>query len=47
VVFGVRGDQNVDVTVYGAKRPLAQWALRKLGAEPGDDVGATPGFDEG
>ena len=22
VVFGVRGDQNVDVTVYGAKRPL-------------------------
>src|SRR5256714_5040984 len=22
VVFGVRGDQNVDLTVYGAKRPL-------------------------
>src|SRR5581483_3474186 len=22
VVFGVRGDQNVDVTVYGAKRPV-------------------------
>src|SRR5437764_4715998 len=22
VVFGVRGDQNVDVTVYGARRPL-------------------------
>ena len=22
VVFGVRGDQNVDVTVYGSKRPL-------------------------
>ena len=22
VVFGVRGDENVDVTVYGAKRPL-------------------------
>ena len=22
VVFGVRGDTNVDVTVYGAKRPL-------------------------
>jgi acetylornithine deacetylase/succinyl-diaminopimelate desuccinylase-like protein len=22
VVFGVRGDQNVDITVYGAKRPL-------------------------
>ena len=22
VVFGVRGDQNVDITIYGAKRPL-------------------------
>src|SRR2546429_4425520 len=48
VVFGVRGDQNVDVTVYGAKRQLhsghyGNWApnpamllARLLGAMKGD-----------
>ncbi len=50
VVFGVRGDTNVDVTVYGAKRPLhsghyGNWApnpamlLAKLLASMKDDGG--------
>src|SRR2546422_5436186 len=50
VVFGVRGDQNVDVTVYGAKRPLhsghyGSWApnpamlLARLLASMKDDTG--------
>ncbi len=50
VVFGVRGDTNVDVTVYGAKRPLhsghyGNWApnpafiLTKLLASMKDDSG--------
>jgi acetylornithine deacetylase/succinyl-diaminopimelate desuccinylase-like protein len=50
VVFGVRGDQNVDVTVYGAKRPLhsghyGNWApnpamlLARLLATMKDDAG--------
>lgn len=50
VVFGVRGDQNVDVTVYGAKRPLhsghyGNWApnpamiLARLMATMKDDSG--------
>src|SRR5437879_1415730 len=50
VVFGVRGDQNVDVTVYGAKRPLhsghyGNWApnpamtLSRLLASMKDDTG--------
>jgi acetylornithine deacetylase/succinyl-diaminopimelate desuccinylase-like protein len=50
VVFGVRGDTNVDVTVYGAKRPLhsghyGNWApnpallLVKLLASMKDDAG--------
>jgi acetylornithine deacetylase/succinyl-diaminopimelate desuccinylase-like protein len=50
VVFGVRGDQNVDVTVYGAKRPLhsghyGNWApnpamtLVRLLASMKDDAG--------
>lgn len=50
VVFGVRGDQNVDVTVYGAKRPLhsghyGNWApnpamtLARLLASMKDDSG--------
>src|SRR5437773_929073 len=50
VVFGVRGDQNVDVTVYGAKRPLhsghyGNWApnpamtLVRLLASMKDDSG--------
>lgn len=50
VVFGVRGDTNVDVTVYGAKRPLhsghyGNWApnpaltLAKLLASMKDDAG--------
>lgn len=50
VVFGVRGDQNVDVTVYGAKRPLhsghyGNWApnpamtLARLLASMKDDNG--------
>src|SRR5260370_40717394 len=50
VVFGVRGDQNVDVTVYGAKRPLhsghyGNWApnpamtLVRLLATMKDDAG--------
>ncbi|HET7376807.1 MAG TPA: M20/M25/M40 family metallo-hydrolase, partial [Anaerolineae bacterium] len=50
VVFGVRGDQNVDVTVYGAKRPLhsghyGNWApnpamtLGRLLASMKDDDG--------
>ncbi|HSS19802.1 MAG TPA: M20/M25/M40 family metallo-hydrolase [Pyrinomonadaceae bacterium] len=50
VVFGVRGDTNVDVTVYGAKRPLhsghyGNWApnpamtLAKLLASMKDDDG--------
>src|SRR5438552_3428669 len=50
VVFGVRGDQNVDVTVYGAKRPLhsghyGNWApnpamlLARLLASMKDDAG--------
>src|SRR5947207_1966472 len=50
VVFGVRGDQNVDVTVYGAKRPLhsghyGNWApnpamlLARLLATMKDDTG--------
>jgi len=50
VVFGVRGDQNVDVTVYGAKRPLhsghyGNWApnpamlLARLLASMKDDTG--------
>ncbi|MEP6570709.1 MAG: M20/M25/M40 family metallo-hydrolase [Acidobacteriota bacterium] len=50
VVFGVRGDTNVDVTVYGAKRPLhsghyGNWApnpaliLVKLLASMKDDSG--------
>lgn len=50
VVFGVRGDQNVDVTVYGAKRPLhsghyGNWApnpamtLVRLLASMKDDTG--------
>src|SRR5437660_6176311 len=50
VVFGVRGDQNVDVTVYGAKRPLhsghyGNWApnpamlLARLLASMEDDTG--------
>src|SRR5262249_34671854 len=50
VVFGARGDQNVDVTVYGAKRPLhsghygnwapnpAMWLVRLL-ASMKDDTG--------
>src|SRR5437588_6250489 len=49
-VFGVRGDQNVDVTVYGAKRPLhsghyGNWApnpamtLARLLASMKDDSG--------
>ncbi|MGI8732567.1 MAG: M20/M25/M40 family metallo-hydrolase [Pyrinomonadaceae bacterium] len=50
VVFGVRGDQNVDVTVYGAKRPLhsghyGNWApnpamiLSRLLSSMKDDAG--------
>jgi acetylornithine deacetylase/succinyl-diaminopimelate desuccinylase-like protein len=50
VVFGVRGDTNVDVTVYGAKRPLhsghyGNWApnpamlLAKLLSSMKDDAG--------
>jgi acetylornithine deacetylase/succinyl-diaminopimelate desuccinylase-like protein len=50
VVFGVRGDTNVDVTVYGAKRPLhsghyGNWApnpamlLARLLASMRDDSG--------
>jgi acetylornithine deacetylase/succinyl-diaminopimelate desuccinylase-like protein len=50
VVFGVRGDQNVDVTVYGAKRPLhsghyGNWApnpamqLAQLLSSMKDDAG--------
>ncbi|HEV8589536.1 MAG TPA: M20/M25/M40 family metallo-hydrolase [Pyrinomonadaceae bacterium] len=50
VVFGVRGDQNVDVTIYGAKRPLhsghyGNWApnpamtLARLLASMRDDAG--------
>jgi len=50
VVFGVRGDVNVDVTVYGAKRPLhsghyGNWApnpamvLAHLLASMKDDAG--------
>ena len=50
VVFGVRGDTNVDVTVYGAKRPLhsghyGNWApnpamaLARLLASMKDDAG--------
>lgn len=50
VVFGVRGDTNVDVTVYGAKRPLhsghyGNWSpnpaliLAKLLASMKDDSG--------
>ena len=50
VVFGVRGDQNVDLTVYGAKRPLhsghyGNWApnpamlLARLLASMKDDAG--------
>ncbi|HEY8188886.1 MAG TPA: M20/M25/M40 family metallo-hydrolase, partial [Pyrinomonadaceae bacterium] len=50
VVFGVRGDTNIDVTVYGAKRPLhsghyGNWApnpaltLVKLLASMKDDSG--------
>src|SRR5437870_194663 len=50
VVFGVRGDQNVDVTIYGAKRPLhsghyGNWApnpamlLARLLATMKDDTG--------
>ena len=50
VVFGVRGDQNVDVTVYGARRPLhsghyGNWApnpamlLARLLASMKDDNG--------
>ncbi|MGZ8847775.1 MAG: M20/M25/M40 family metallo-hydrolase [Pyrinomonadaceae bacterium] len=50
VVFGVRGDQNVDVSVYGAKRPLhsghyGNWApnpamtLARLLASMKDDSG--------
>ncbi|PYS65080.1 MAG: peptidase M20 [Acidobacteria bacterium] len=50
VVFGVRGDQNVDVTIYGAKRPLhsghyGNWApnpamlLARLLASMKDDTG--------
>jgi acetylornithine deacetylase/succinyl-diaminopimelate desuccinylase-like protein len=50
VVFGVRGDTNVDVTVYGAKRPLhsghyGNWSpnpamiLAKLLASMKDDAG--------
>jgi len=50
VVFGVRGDQNVDVTVYGAKRPLhsghyGNWApnpamiLVRLLATMKDEIG--------
>ena len=50
MVFGVRGDTNVDVTVYGAKRPLhsghyGNWApnpaltLAKLLATMKDDSG--------
>jgi acetylornithine deacetylase/succinyl-diaminopimelate desuccinylase-like protein len=50
VVFGVRGDTNVDVTVYGAKRPLhsghyGNWSpnpamlLVKLLASMKDDAG--------
>jgi acetylornithine deacetylase/succinyl-diaminopimelate desuccinylase-like protein len=50
VVFGVRGDTNVDVTVYGAKRPLhsghyGNWApnpamlLARLLASMKDDTG--------
>jgi acetylornithine deacetylase/succinyl-diaminopimelate desuccinylase-like protein len=50
VVFGVRGDQNVDITVYGAKRPLhsghyGNWApnpamvLSRLLASMKDDSG--------
>ena len=50
VVFGVRGDQNVDLTVYGAKRPLhsghyGNWApnpamtLVRLLASMKDDAG--------
>jgi len=50
VVFGVRGDTNVDVTVYGAKRPLhsghyGNWApnpamiLTKLLSSMKDDSG--------
>jgi acetylornithine deacetylase/succinyl-diaminopimelate desuccinylase-like protein len=49
-VFGVRGDQNVDVTVYGAKRPLhsghyGNWApnpamlVARLLASMKDDTG--------
>ena len=50
VVFGVRGDQNVDVTVYGARRPLhsghyGNWApnpamiLSRLLSSMKDDAG--------
>ena len=35
VVFGVRGDQNVDVTVYGAKRPLHSGHYGNWAPNPG------------
>ncbi len=35
VVFGVRGDQNVDVTVYGARRPLHSGHYGNWAPNPG------------
>ena len=35
VVFGVRGDQNVDITVYGAKRPLHSGHYGNWAPNPG------------
>src|SRR5437764_15151523 len=47
VVFGVRGDQNVDNHHLWREAAFAQRSLRQLGAESGDDAGAFIGHDEG
>ena len=47
VVFGVRGDTNVDVTVYGAKRPLHSGHYGNWSPNPAHNSGAIAVVHEG
>ena len=47
VVFGVRGDTNVDVTVYGAKRPLHSGHYGNWAPNPALTLAKTARDDEG
>ncbi len=46
VVFGARGDTNVDVTVYAAKRPLHSGHYGNWSPNPAQSAGTFAGLDE-